>query len=93
MSLLDWAIQARSKLRIMRGRKPMSAFDIDSQALPAAKVTDLLLNSKNEIEKLIYSHEGRVIHKWTHYPEIYDKYFFKYRQSSGENQTEESRAL
>lgn len=31
------------------------------------------------LRDLFYQHEGRVIHKWDHYFEIYEKYFAKYK--------------
>ena len=31
------------------------------------------------IRELFYEHDGRLIHKWDHYFEIYERYFFKYR--------------
>lgn len=34
------------------------------------------------LRDLFYSHEGRLIHKWDHYFEIYEKYFEKYRGKS-----------
>ncbi|PZP48618.1 MAG: hypothetical protein DI598_09815 [Pseudopedobacter saltans] len=30
------------------------------------------------LRELFYSHEGRLVHKWDHYFEIYEKYFLKY---------------
>jgi SAM-dependent methyltransferase len=34
----------------------------------------------NEIERIYYSHEGRLIHKWHHYLEIYDRHFSAVRE-------------
>ncbi|MGI8951850.1 MAG: class I SAM-dependent methyltransferase [Chitinophagaceae bacterium] len=33
----------------------------------------------NALRDLFYQHEGRSIHKWDHYFEIYEKYFSKYK--------------
>jgi len=33
---------------------------------------------KNTLRDLFYNHDGRLIHKWDHYFDIYDKYFSKY---------------
>lgn len=34
---------------------------------------------KNDLEKYFYNNKGRLIYKWLHYFEIYDRYFSKYR--------------
>lgn len=34
---------------------------------------------ENTLRDLFYQHGGRLIHKWDHYFEIYEKYFSKYR--------------
>jgi cephalosporin hydroxylase len=34
--------------------------------------------SENKLRELFYNHEGRLIHKWDHYFDIYEKYFSKY---------------
>jgi hypothetical protein len=31
------------------------------------------------IRELFYEHEGKLIHKWDHYFDIYEKYLSKYR--------------
>ena len=33
----------------------------------------------NDLEKYFYENTGRMIYKWTHYFEIYDKYFSRFR--------------
>jgi hypothetical protein len=35
----------------------------------------------NDLENIFRNHSGRLIHKWTHYFEIYDRYFSKYRNT------------
>lgn len=32
----------------------------------------------NKLRELFYNHEGKLIHKWDHYFDIYEKYFCKY---------------
>src|SRR3954471_20826806 len=32
----------------------------------------------SRFRELFYSHEGKLIHKWDHYFDIYEKYFSKY---------------
>lgn len=34
--------------------------------------------SENRLRKIFYSHEGKMIHKWDHYFDVYEKYFSKY---------------
>jgi hypothetical protein len=33
----------------------------------------------NTLSKLFYNHTGKLIHKWDHYFDIYEKYFSKYK--------------
>lgn len=37
------------------------------------------MNNQQSLRDIFYSHTGRLIHKWDHYFEIYEKYFAKYR--------------
>lgn len=34
--------------------------------------------SHNKLRELFYAHEGKLIHKWNHYFDIYERYFSKY---------------
>jgi cephalosporin hydroxylase len=34
--------------------------------------------NSNKLRELFYNHEGKLIHKWDHYFDIYEKYFSKY---------------
>jgi hypothetical protein len=36
----------------------------------------------NDIEKIFYSHEGSIIHKWEHYFEIYDSHFSRFKNKN-----------
>jgi SAM-dependent methyltransferase len=46
----------------------------------APKIIDRnLLEAKNELERIYYSHKGRRIFKWHHYLTIYDRYLQEYR--------------
>jgi hypothetical protein len=92
MSLLDWISNPLAQARNLMGKR---AGDIDPkaltmpewnallerQSLPSTQAANLLSKASNDIERIIYSHQGRVIHKWTHYPEIYDRYFSRYRNT------------
>ena len=40
---------------------------------------DLKQHAKGDLAGIFYDHDGRVIHKWTHYLEIYDRHFASYR--------------
>ena len=82
MTPLDWLFQARAKARIMAGRRAMAAFDIATQELPPAQAAGLLANAANDLERILYAHDGRVIHKWTHFPAVYDQFLGKYRGST-----------
>ena len=81
MTPLDWLYQARAKLRIMSGHKEMAAFDMPSQELDPSKGGELLAVATNDLEKIFYTHKGRVVHKWIHYPAIYDRFLSVYRNT------------
>jgi hypothetical protein len=34
----------------------------------------------NELRNILENHDGRLIHKWDHYLDIYNKYFAEYRE-------------
>ena len=53
MTLSDWFFQARAKLRIMMGRRAMTAFDIATQELPSAKAPELLAHAANDLERAV----------------------------------------
>lgn len=81
LNLQQAIAQARAKIRAMLGLNPKSYFSIAAQQLPGSMADELLAQSKNDVEALIYSHRGRTIHKWTHYPEIYDRHFSAFRNT------------
>jgi hypothetical protein len=33
----------------------------------------------NDLSRLVYSHEGRLVHKWDHYLRMYDRHFSRFR--------------
>jgi hypothetical protein len=48
-------------------------------AVAPEQVGELRRTAATDCESLFYNHDGRVIHKWLHYPAIYDRYFAPYR--------------
>src|SRR5579863_1181700 len=37
------------------------------------------MHKNNQLEKYFYKNKGRLIHKWIHYFDIYDRHFKKYK--------------
>jgi hypothetical protein len=36
----------------------------------------------NDLSRLIYTHDGHIVHKWDHYLDVYDKCFSKFRRTN-----------
>jgi len=51
-------------------------------SIPSEEVQRLEKVAESDLAKLFYSHNGRIINKWLHYLEIYDKEFAIYRNTS-----------
>lgn len=79
MSLRDILARVRKRLRINRGLSPNPYFDFEGNLLPSSEAPRLLAEADCDLEKLIYDHKGRVVHKWLHYPKVYEKEFGPYR--------------
>lgn len=81
MGLRDVFARLRGSSRLRLGKSYYSAFDPEQHALPATAADELLRGSETDLGKLVFGHRGRVLNKWTHYPDIYDANFSRFRNS------------
>jgi hypothetical protein len=65
--------QSSRLVRRLRRRTPDSVFQVD----PA---TALAQATPGPLTDLFFAHDGRLIHKWVHYLEIYERHLSAYRQ-------------
>ncbi|MGB7419006.1 MAG: class I SAM-dependent methyltransferase [Erythrobacter sp.] len=79
MALQDIIARARGRLRKLAGKSYLPYFAFTAQELDPAEATQLRTDASNDLERLIYGHNGRIVHKWLHYPEIYEREFARYR--------------
>ena len=52
---------------------------IEEYALPESAAEGLEASADTDLARMFYRHRGRVIHKWTHYLDVYERYFARYR--------------
>lgn len=80
------ALALRTRLRVgltaARGVDPFAGVGDSGyldMALPESAVAGLLANADNDLERLLYDNPGRPVHKWIHYPAVYDRHLSRYR--------------
>jgi hypothetical protein len=78
MPLLDLKFRATEKVRRIVGL-PSHRFDADMFELDPAERARLSAAACEGISKLFFAHQGRIIHKWIHYLDIYEHHFAAYR--------------
>jgi hypothetical protein len=80
MALLDLAFKA-----LYKGSKKFGipSFTVDWKVfnLDPAERTRLLAEASDGFGKLFFAHHGRLVHKWIHYLEIYERHFAPYRNT------------
>jgi hypothetical protein len=59
----------------------ISMLDLEDYALHPTERDRLAREASSDIAKMFYAHKGRLIHKWTHYLDIYDGHFSAYRNT------------
>src|SRR5829696_2278754 len=82
MIFRDLTTRITGKLRSMRGKSYYPYFDADAHTLPCSERERLQEGAACELARLVFDHHGRRVDKWTHYPEIYERYFAKFRGTS-----------
>lgn len=65
----------------MTGIVASSNYDFMKNLLPSDKAEALLEDADGKLENNFYAHKGQIIHKWTHYLKIYERYFNDYINS------------
>lgn len=73
MALYDLSFRIGAKLGLYR---PM---DARAYAIDPAEIPGLAAGVESELAKLFFAHDGRLIHKWTHYFPHYERHFGPYR--------------
>ena len=73
MHLRDVATKVREKFG-SRERATVGDFSI-----PASEAPRLAAEATSDLAKTFYAHEGRLIHKWVHFFEAYERHFARYR--------------
>lgn len=75
------ASRLREKFLKMTGIVASSNYDFMKNLLPSDKAEALLEDADGKLENNFYAHKGQIIHKWTHYLKIYERYFNDYINS------------
>lgn len=81
LSIIDLFYKLVSIIRKLAGRSWNPHFDMSAAEI---RFTQELLNGatySGELEKLFYSHKGRLVRKWTHYIGYYERHFARFRSS------------
>lgn len=81
MNLLDIWTRAVRKLRQALGLPLTQHFPYANQELDPSEAKNLAKSAQSDLEKLFYGHNGRIVHKWLHYLNIYEREFSEYRDT------------
>ncbi len=73
--------RVREKFLKITGFVATSDYDFMKNFLPTDDAKILLKDADSDLEQIFYKHQGQIIHKWTHYLKIYERYFTTYRNS------------
>jgi len=82
MSLQDSWARLGARIRTRFGGPPNPYFPFAEQALDASDVAQLVKEAGGELEKLVFRHKRRVLHKWLQFPAIYEKEFAIYQNTA-----------
>lgn len=80
MALPDLKFRVAEKWRRVAGL-PSRAITPKAFELPPEEKDRLSAAAGNGLGELFYAHRGRIVHKWIHYLDIYDRHFAAYRNS------------
>lgn len=81
MALRDLISRAIGRLRRKLGMSTTS-LDLGLFELDAADQARLSSSASTSLAKMFYAHQGRDIHKWVHYLDIYETHFRMYRNTA-----------
>ena len=82
MHIRDFFAEVRKKLRQFRGVPANPYFTVTEHELSAAEAEHLASDPGHDMARLFYSHQGRLINKWVHYLDIYEREFSSWRGKS-----------
>ena len=80
LALRDLAFLATEKARRVFGISGRKG-DIRSFMLDPSERTAMSASSSSDLAKIFFTHRGRIVHKWIHYLDIYDRHFAAYRHT------------
>jgi hypothetical protein len=65
----------------MRGRRqpPRQPVDFEAMAASGEQRGAWLSADRHGLARVFAEHEGRILHKWVHYLDVYERYFARYR--------------
>ena len=78
MAFQDLMARARKRLRLLAGKSANPFFPFADQELDPSEAARLKAEAGTDLERLIYGHKGRIVHKWLQYPRVYEKEFGGY---------------
>lgn len=82
MNLYDHLARARSFLRSKRGLEPSPYFSISEHRI--GEVGEAHRHAEaatSDLARMTFGHTGRVVDKWTHYLDHYDRHFSRFRNT------------
>lgn len=79
MALQDIIARLRRRMRVNAGKAPNPYFPFADQELDPSEAARLAAEAKTDLERIIYNHKGRIVHKWLQYPAVYEREFAQYR--------------
>jgi Methyltransferase domain len=82
VAIRDLTARVHGRARVSLGQQRDPNYDMGSQELEPSEAARLLAESKTDLGRMIFGHKGRIVHKWTHYPDIYERHLAGYRGSS-----------
>lgn len=80
MAFRDVFFRATERVRKMAGA-PSRVPDWRQWDLDSNQRSQLAESAVTDFAKLFFAHHGRVVHKWIHYLDIYDRHFSQYRNT------------
>lgn len=80
MALQDLVFRVRSKGRRILGLPPLLD-SWSSYALDPAERVRVSAAANSGVAKAFFAHQGRIVNKWIHYLDIYDRHFAAYRNT------------
>ncbi|MEO1045714.1 MAG: class I SAM-dependent methyltransferase [Pseudomonadota bacterium] len=84
MNLTDIIGRLRQKIRKRQGR-PTNHFPFAERQIPASQAMQSLEEFPSDLAEIFFRHDGRVVHKWLHYLDVYSREFARYRNKADVN--------